>query len=190
MSPRLRVVLVSTRPGRAGEPIARWFLDRCHRDGRFDVEVTDLARLGLPMLDEPHPPRQRRYVHEHTRRWSQAVDESDCFVFVMPEYNHGFSGALKNALDFLHEEWAYKPVGFVSYGGISGGMRAVQLIKPVLTALRMMPVNDQVALANFAQFLHDGVFAPGEAADLACTVMLDDLSRALQILNRPVVAAV
>jgi NAD(P)H-dependent FMN reductase len=185
---RLRVVSVSTRPGRVGPVIARWFVERCLDDGRFEIEVADLAELALPMMDEPHPPRLRRYIHDHTVRWSEIVDSSDAFVFVMPEYNHGFSGALKNALDYLHDEWALKPVGFVSYGGISGGMRAVQLLKPVLSALRMIPVPDQVALANFSQHLHDGVFAPDPAADQACTLLLDDLSRVLDVLRRPAAA--
>lgn len=98
--------------------------------------------------------------------------------------------SLKNALDYLHDEWAFKPVGFVSYGGISAGMRAVQLLKPVLTALRMLPLTDQVALSNFAQYLVDGVFDPGEPAAAACTVLLDELSRttlALARLRSPVV---
>jgi NAD(P)H-dependent FMN reductase len=174
----LQVIIASTRPGRAGEAIGRWFVERCRDDGRFTAEVTDLAELALPMMNEPHHPRTRQYVHEHTRAWSSTVEASDAFVFVMPEYNHGFSGPLKNAIDYLHDEWALKPVGFVSYGGLSGGTRAVQLLKPVLSALRMLPVTDQVALANFAEYLDGGAFDPGGPAEIACTVMLDELVRA------------
>jgi NAD(P)H-dependent FMN reductase len=180
----LQVIIASTRPGRAGDAIGRWVVERCRDDGRFTVEATDLAELALPMLDEPHHPRTRQYVHEHTKAWSRIVDGSDAFVFVMPEYNHGFSGPLKNAIDYLHDEWAFTPVGFVSYGGLSGGTRAVQLLKPVLTALRMMPVTDQVALANFREHLKDGVFDPGRPAEIACTVMLDELCRATAGLTR------
>jgi NAD(P)H-dependent FMN reductase len=183
MSFALRVVVASTRPGRAGEPIGRWFAGRCRRDERFSVGVTDLAELALPMMDEPNLPRMRQYVHEHTRSWSQTVDAADCFVFVMPEYNHGFCAALKNAIDYLHQEWARKPVGFVSYGGQSGGMRAVQLLKPVLTCLRMLPVTDQVAVANYAQYLHDGRFEPGADAEGACRTMLDELYRTTATLR-------
>ena len=187
MASRLQIIITSTRPGRAGESIGRWFAERCRHDGRFDVGVTDLAQLALPMMDEPHHPRLRQYTHDHTREWSEIVDTADAFVFVMPEYNHGFPGAVKNAIDYLHDEWAYKPVGFVSYGGISGGMRAVQLLKPVLTCLRMIPVTDQVALANYAQHLDGGVFSPEQGADVACTVLLDDLCRALTTVGRPAV---
>jgi NAD(P)H-dependent FMN reductase len=187
---KLQVIIASTRPGRAGKPIADWFVERCRLDERFEVEVTDLAELALPMMDEPHHPRQRNYLREHTRAWSKTIDSSDALVFVMPEYNHGFPAALKNAIDYLHDEWAFKPVGFVSYGGLSGGVRAVQLLKPILTCLRMLPLTDQVALANFAQHLVDGTFDPGEPAAAACTVLLAELCRtraALGQLRSPVV---
>ena len=177
MSFALQVVIASTRPGRAGEPIGRWFAGQCRRDERFSVGVTDLAELALPLMDEPNLPRMRQYIHEHTRAWSRTVDAADCFVFVMPEYNHGFCAGLKNAINYLHQEWARKPVGFVSYGGVSGGMRAVQLLKPVLTCLRMLPVTDQVALANYAQYMRDGRFEPSADAGLACRTMLDELYR-------------
>jgi NAD(P)H-dependent FMN reductase len=180
----LQVVIASTRPGRAGEPIGRWFVGQCRHDERFSVEITDLAELALPLMDEPNLPRTRQYIHEHTRSWSRTVDAADCFVFVMPEYNHGFCAGLKNAIDYLHEEWAGKPVGFVSYGGMSGGMRAVQLLKPVLTCLRMLPVTDQVALANYAQYMRDGRFEPGADAGLACRTMLDELYRTTVTMRR------
>jgi len=184
MSFALQVVIASTRPGRAGEPIGRWFAGQCRRDERFSVGVTDLAELALPLMDEPNLPRMRQYIHEHTRAWSRTVDAADCFVFVMPEYNHGFCAGLKNAIDYLHQEWARKPVGFVSYGGVSGGMRAVQLLKPVLTCLRMLPVTDQVALANYAQYMRDGRFEPSADAGLACRTMLDELYRTAAALRR------
>ena len=184
MSFALQVVIASTRPGRAGEPIGRWFAGQCRRDERFSVGVTDLAELALPLMDEPNLPRMRQYIHEHTRAWSRTVDAADCFVFVMPEYNHGFCAGLKNAIDYLHQEWARKPVGFVSYGGVSGGMRAVQLLKPVLTCLRMLPVTDQVALANYAQYMRDGRFEPSADAGLACRTMLDELYRTMATMRR------
>ena len=184
MSFALQVVIASTRPGRAGEPIGRWFAGQCRGDERFSVGVTDLAELALPLMDEPNLPRVRQYIHEHTRAWSRTVDAADCFVFVMPEYNHGFCAGLKNAIDYLHQEWARKPVGFVSYGGVSGGMRAVQLLKPVLTCLRMLPVTEQVALANYAQYLHDGRFEPGADAGFACRTMLDELYRTTATMRR------
>src|SRR5690348_13390945 len=124
--PTLAIVIASTRPGRVGLPVARWFEDRARRHGRFDVVVEDLAERALPFLDEPRHPRLRQYEYAHTRAWSEAVDAADAFAFVTPEYNHGLNAPLKNAIDFLHHEWTYKPVGIVSYGGVSGGLRCTQ----------------------------------------------------------------
>jgi NAD(P)H-dependent FMN reductase len=140
--PNLLIIIASTRPGRAGLPVARWFEPVATAHGTFDVTVADLAEWNLPFLDEPKHPKLREYTKEHTRRWSAEVDAADAFVFVMPEYNHGFNAPLKNAIDYLHQEWAHKPAGFVSYGGVGAGMRAVQQLKQVLISLNMLPVND------------------------------------------------
>jgi len=121
---KLHVVVSSTRPGRVGPLIADWFAGQVDPDsdkGGFDVEIIDLARVGLPMLDEPNHPAEQQYVHEHTRNWSASVAAADAFVFVMAEYNTGFTAPLKNALDYLYSEWHHKPVGFVSYGMTSAG---------------------------------------------------------------------
>lgn len=175
--PRLLVVIASTRPGRAGRAIGDWFVDVARAHSGFEVDVADLAELDLPFHDEPAHPRLGQYEHEHTKRWSAQVDAADAVVFVMPEYNYSFSAPLKNAFDFLNKEWKYKPVGFVSYGGVSGGMRAVQQFKQVVTTLTMLPVPVQVALTNFAQHLRDGQFRPDEGAEAAAKTMLDELAR-------------
>lgn len=143
--PRLTVIIGSTRPGRAGQPIAEWFIARAEASGQFDVQVADLMDIDLPFLDEPNHPRLQRYLHQHTKDWSASVDAADAFVIVTPEYNHGYPASLKNALDYLSEEWKYKPVGFVSYGGIAAGTRAVQQLKQVVTTLRMVPVFEGLA---------------------------------------------
>ena len=173
--PRLLVVIASTRPGRAGGAIGTWFADLARMHGGFDVDVADLAELDLPFHDEPAHPRLGRYEHDHTKQWSAQVAAADAVVFVMPEYNYSFSAPLKNAFDYLHNEWKYKPVGFVSYGGVSGGMRAVQQFKQVVTTLTMLPVPVQVALTNFAEHLRDGAFRPDEGAEAAAKTMLDEL---------------
>jgi NAD(P)H-dependent FMN reductase len=174
--PKLTVILASTRPGRAGERIADWFTRRARGHGAFDVELVDLAELDLPFVDEPNHPRLRRYTKQHTKDWSARVDAADAFVFVMPEYNHGFTAPLKNALDFLHAEWRHKPVGVVSYGGVAAGTRAVQQLKPVLVALRMLPVMEAVNIPFHTQFIdEDGRLAPNETMELAADAMLDEL---------------
>jgi NAD(P)H-dependent FMN reductase len=173
--PKLLVVVASTRPGRVGPVVADWFVPRAQDHAGFEVEVADLARLNLPMMDEPHHPRLKRYEHEHTKNWSAIVESADAFVFVMPEYNYTFNAPLKNAIDYLHSEWAYKPVGFVSYGGISGGLRAVQSLKPVVTTLSMFPLSAGVVLPFVANLITDGVLHPGEMAEGSAKAMLDEL---------------
>jgi NAD(P)H-dependent FMN reductase len=176
--PTLMVLIASTRPGRVGLPVAEWFRERAELHGGFNVEVVDLAELNLPFMDEPRHPRLRQYVHQHTRAWSAMVQRADAFVFVMPEYNHGFSAPLKNALDYLHHEWAYKPVGFVSYGGVSAGTRAVQMLKQVVTALKMVPVPEAVSIPFVQQFLDEaGRINANSTMESAADAMLDELLR-------------
>ncbi|MQB45944.1 NAD(P)H-dependent oxidoreductase [Rhizobium sp. ICMP 5592] len=171
----LLIVACSTRPTRIGYPLTAWAAKRAELDGRFSVEIADLRELALPNFDEPHHPRSRRYEHEHTRQWSRIVERADAVVFVTPEYNHSFPGALKNALDFLHEEWKFKPAGFISYGGIAAGARAVQMLKPVLDCLRMIPVYEGVNIAYAQEILAGGRFAAKAIHEDAATQMLDTL---------------
>jgi NAD(P)H-dependent FMN reductase len=175
--PKLEVVVASTRPGRVGGIVADWFVRRAREHGGFEVGVSDLAELDLPFVDEPNHPRLRDYQHDHTKQWSAAVDAADAFVFVTPEYNYTFPATLKNAIDFLHAEWAYKPVGFVSYGGLSAGLRAVQSLKPVVTTLAMFPLPASVALPFVSNSISDGVLVPGELAESSAKAMLDELVR-------------
>jgi NAD(P)H-dependent FMN reductase len=176
--PRLTIIIGSTRPGRAGLPIARWFADRARVHGGFELEVVDLAELNLPLMDEPNHPRLRDYLHQHTRDWSAIVDASDAFVMVTPEYNYGYPAALKNAIDYLQQEWRDKPVGFVSYGGVAAGTRAVQQLKQVVTTLKMVPVFEAVNVPFHPQFIaEDGVVQANEIMEQAADAMLDELQR-------------
>ena len=182
--PRLSIIIGSTRPGRAGLPIADWFADRARGHGGFEIDVVDLAELNLPMLDEPNHPRLRQYTHQHTKEWSARVAGSDAIVIVTPEYNHGYSAAVKNAIDYLHHEWHYKPVGFVSYGGVAAGTRAMQQLKQVVTALRMLPLTDAVNIPFHTQFLDDdGRVQANEVMEQAADVMLDELVRVADTLR-------
>jgi NAD(P)H-dependent FMN reductase len=177
--PRLIIIIGSTRPGRSGLPIAEWFAARARSHAGFDVSVVDLAELELPLLDEPNHPRLRQYIHPHTKQWSALVDATDAFVIVTPEYNSGYPAALKNAIDYLNDEWRDKPVGFVSYGGVSAGTRAVQQLKQVVTTLRMLPVVEAVSIPFHSQFIgDDGRVQANEIMEQAVGVMLDELLRA------------
>ncbi len=174
----LLVVIASTRPGRVGLPVGKWFVEQAQKHGGFDeVAVADLMELSLPLLDEPQHPRLRKYTKDHTVRWSRMVDAADAVVFVMPEYNYSMTAPLINAVDFLYSEWNYKAAGLVSYGGISGGLRAQQQAKQVLTAVRMMPVPESVSIPFVAQYLKDGKLDPPEAAAQSAQAMLDELRK-------------
>lgn len=188
-APRLLVVTGSTRPSRKGPAVAAWVEREARRHSGFEVETVDLAELALPLLDEPHHPKAGRYEHDHTRRWSALVDRSDAFVLVFPEYNHSYPATVKNALDYLHREWADKAVGLVSYGGASSGLRAAAALKPVLTCLRMVPVVEAVSAPFFDQFLdEEGAFVPNEVLAASATAMLDELARVTAVL-RPATSA-
>src|SRR5256886_5489632 len=118
------IILGSTRPNRNGEQVARWVLEAASRRHDAHFELLALRDYPLPHLDEPLPPSFGQYQNEHTRQWAAKIASFDGFVIVTPEYNHGTSGVLKNAIDYLYAEWNNKAVGFVSYGG-TGAARAV-----------------------------------------------------------------
>jgi NAD(P)H-dependent FMN reductase len=174
----LKIIIGSTRPGRAGGPVAEWFHELSVRHAGFDVDLVDLAEVGLPLFDEPENPRHGRYAHEHTKRWSQIIAAGDAYVFVVPEYNHGYNAATKNALDYLHDEWRNKPVGFVSYGGIAAGTRSVQMLIQVVTSLGMVPAVTSVNIPVIRRMLTpDGTFTANRNLEESGTAMLDELAR-------------
>jgi|SRR5688572_3034440 len=176
--PKLSIVVTSTREGRIGLSIGKWFEGLAKKHGGFDVELIDLLEVGLPLLDERNHPNQRKYEKDHTKAWSARVAAADAFVFVVPEYNYGMPPALLNALDYVYHEWHYKPAAFTSYGGQSGGLRSVQMAKPVLTTLRMMPIPEGVTVQFAPKYITEsGSFEPGDAFDKPAKAMLDELVR-------------
>jgi NAD(P)H-dependent FMN reductase len=174
--PKLIIIIASTRPGRIGVPVANWFMEQAGAHDGFELELIDLYELDLPLLDEPNHPRLRQYTKEHTRAWSETVDTADAVVFVTAEYNHSYTAALKNAIDYLHNEWHHKPLGFVSYGGVAAGTRAMQALKPVAIALALVPVVAAVNIPFVQQFLSDdGTIVGNEVMVDAASAMLDEL---------------
>jgi NAD(P)H-dependent FMN reductase len=173
----LQIIIVSTRQGRLGPAVAHWFHRYAQTFGGFEFELVDLAEVDLPLFDEPHHPRFANYQHDHTKRWSAIVSRADAFVFVTPEYNFSTPPSLVNALDYLAREWAYKPAAFVSYGGISGGMRSVVMTKSILTTLRMVPVYEAVNIPMFAQQIDkaSGEFKATDVNEKAADAMLKEL---------------
>lgn len=181
---RLAIVSASTSPNRTGSPIAAWVAERARHCRAFDVDEIDLQQVALPLFDEPFLPRYRRYTHPHTLRWSERVESQDAFVFVMPEYNRGYPALLKNALDFLVQEWAFKPAGIVSYGsGMTAGIRGAEALRGVLSALQMHPVRETVMVPCVDAHLHGGVFAPTPGMVEGAELMLESIVRADAAMN-------
>jgi NAD(P)H-dependent FMN reductase len=174
---QLGVIVASVREGRVGFSIAEWFLGVAKRQGRFEPRLIDLKEAHLPLLEEPLHPRLQQYRHAETKAWSALVAGLDAFVLVTPEYNYGTPPALLNALDHLYLEWNYKTAGFVSYGGVSGGTRSVQMTKLVLTTLKMAPMVEAVTIPFFTQFMEGGAFHATEAHEKAAVAMLEEQFR-------------
>jgi NAD(P)H-dependent FMN reductase len=176
--PLLQILTASTRQGRQGPAVAAWFEQQARQHPAFAIEPVDLADVNLPLIDEPEHPRFRKYQHDHTKAWSERVDRADAFVFVTPEYNFSAPPSLVNAIDYLFHEWAYKPVGFVSYGGVSGGLRSVQMLKQTVTTLKMMPMVEAVSIPFFTKSIDaSGKFTPDDLQNKAAAAMLTELRR-------------
>ena len=140
---RIGIIIGSTRPGRKGEAVAKWVYEIAQTRSDAEFELVDIKDFNLPLLDEPVSPTMGQYSKPHTRVWAAKIGSFDGYVFVTPEYNHGTSGALKNAIDFLFGEWNDKAAGFVSYGG-AGGARAVEQLRLVMAEVRIATVRNQV----------------------------------------------
>jgi NAD(P)H-dependent FMN reductase len=171
---KVAIMTGSTRPGRLNEAVARWVHDLTKGRKDAELELVDIADFGLPLLDEPVPPSLAKYSHEHTKRWAAKIASFDAYVFVVPEYNHGISGALKNAIDFLYAEWNNKAAGFVSYGS-AGGARAVEHLRCVMAELQVATVRAQVMLSLATDFEKYSIFKPDPRHEKALSTMLDQL---------------
>ena len=171
---KVAVIVGSTRPGRVGQDVARWVYGIAQQRGDAQFELVDIRDFNLPLLDEPVPPSQGKYSKPHTKAWAAKIDSFDAYVFVTPEYNHGISGALKNAIDFLYREWNNKAAGFVGYGS-AGGTRAVESLRLVMGELQIADVRNQVMLSLFTDFENYTVFKPHDRHETSLTGMLDQV---------------
>src|ERR1700744_2449507 len=176
---KLKIISSTVRPGRKGPIIAKWVAEEVKKQGDFDVEVLDLGEINLPLMNEPVHPVMKQYEHEHTKQWSAKIEEADAFIFVTAEYDYSYPASLKNALEYLLHEWAYKPAGVVGYSiGPFGGVRAIQNLKSDLLSLKCVALGEFVPIPNINQFVtDDGVFLPNEQVIGTTTLMLGQLQR-------------
>ncbi|HJX44535.1 MAG TPA: NAD(P)H-dependent oxidoreductase, partial [Geodermatophilus sp.] len=156
---RIALIVGSTREGRFGPTVADWFASRAALHDGVAVELLDLARIDVP-----------------SAAFGERIAAADAFVVVTPEYNHSFPGPLKAAIDGVREEWSAKPVGFVSYGGVSGGLRAVEALRPVFAELHAVSIRETVSFASYWE-LFDGAgeLEDARGPDGAATVLLEQL---------------
>ena len=182
---RIAIVTGSTRPGRNNEAVARWVHGLAKGRKDAEVELVDIADYGLPLLDEPLPPSLGSYTHDHTKRWAAKIGSFDGYVFVTPEYNHGTSAALKNAIDYLYREWNNKAAVAHEAGG-AGGVRAVEHLRLVMGELMVATVRGQVTLSLFTDFENFTTFKPDPRHGQQVQTMLDQVvswARALQTVR-------
>jgi NAD(P)H-dependent FMN reductase len=168
---KVAIILGSTRPNRNGEAVAKWVYQVAKKRANAEFELVDIKDFNLPLLDEPVP---GQYSKPHTKAWAAKIDPFDAFVFVTPEYNHGTSAALKNAIDYLYREWNNKAAGFVSYGS-AGGTRAVEQLRLVMAELQVADVRAQVMLSLFTDFENFSLFKPAPDQEKAVDTMLDQV---------------
>jgi len=171
---RIAIIIGSTRPGRKAEAVAKWVYEIAQKRSDAEFELVDIKNFNLPLLDEPVSPIMGQYTHQQTKTWSAKIASFDAYVFVTPEYNHGTSGALKNAIDFLYHEWVNKAAGFVSYGG-AGGARAVEQLRLVMAEVQIATVRNQVLLSMFTDFENFSVFKPAAYHEKSVNAMFDQV---------------
>ncbi len=146
MSLKIAIIIGSTRPGRVGESVAKWFYNQVKNTNEVEFEVIDLVEQKLPLLDEPSPALYGKYENDATKKWSELIAGFDGYIWVTPEYNHSTSAALKNAIDYLYHEWSKKPVGIISYGSQSG-VRAAEHLKQIALQLQMHPIFEGIYIS-------------------------------------------
>jgi NAD(P)H-dependent FMN reductase len=171
----LQIIIGSVREGRVGLPVGEWVLEQAGgRDG-LTVELIDLKEWNLPIFALPRSPAMGNYTDPLQQRWAAKIAEADGFILITPEYNHGYSPAMKNALDYLYAEWRRKPAAFVGYGN-AGGARAIEQLRQVVTELQIAPLSAVVHIAGVWAKVKDGRFAADEQDTRRFAHLMDDLS--------------
>lgn len=161
----LAVVVGSNRDGRFSPVVARWVVEQARRRDDLTIDLLDLAELELPAV---MPSRADDAVDAFARR----LDAADAFVVVTPEYNHSYPAVLKHAIDLTGPEWRAKPVAFVSLGGVSGGLRAVEHLRLVFAEMRAVTMRESVSFHRVARANFEQV---ARGAEKAARVQLDEL---------------
>jgi NAD(P)H-dependent FMN reductase len=172
---QIQVIVGSTREGRVGERVARWFMRVAEAREDLRAELIDLRDWDLPFFQAPMGPASGNYTPE-ARAWADKVGPADGYVIVTPEYNHAYPAVLKNALDHIYAEWNNKPVGFVSYGGGAGGTRAVEQLRLVAIELQMAPIRAAVMIPMARAAIGEDATPQDPALNDRAAQLLDQLA--------------
>ncbi len=175
----LQIILGSIREGRRSGPVAQWAFEQAtalaSKHAGLTVELIDLKTWALPLFGLAKFPSEGDYEDPLQQRWAATVARADAYLFVAPEYNHGYTAALKNALDYLYAEWNRKPASFVSFGNAEGA-RGIQQWRLVCVELEMAPLPTAVHLLDVTKKIVDGVFTGDPKEEKRFGVMLDELT--------------
>lgn len=153
----IKLILSTTRPGKASEKVGNWALKELQRiDQENNYEIIDLSKIDLPFFDEVSSPMNGVYEHDHTKAWSKTISDSDGFIVVLAEYNGGYPAPIKNAIDYLYNEWVGKPITFIAYGS-SGGRSSTKQLSEIVSRMKMNVLNETVHISKvWAAFNEDG----------------------------------
>lgn len=163
---KITVILGSTRPNRKGERVAKWFLSQLKSSDHISYELMDLKNYPLPFYNEVESPDNLNgnYTNEVAKKWATIVNASDGFILITPEYNHGVSAVIKNALDYVYNEWKNKPISFVSYSnGLGAGIRAVEQLRLITNTLQMAPLQYAIHLPRVQELIDENGVATNNA---------------------------
>ncbi len=177
---KIQVIIGSTRPNRFSEKPAKWIFEKLSKMEGVEAELIDLRNWPLPFFNEPMSPNasKGKYTLDLAAKWAEKIGEGDAYIMVTPEYNHGYSAVLKNAIDYVFAQWHNKPVAFISYGGIAAGTRAVQQLRQVVIELQMVPIRNGVHFPfSWTMVDENGNLKPGafESAEDTAKNMLEQL---------------
>lgn len=177
----IQVIVGSTRPGRFSETLIPWINEALEQTEGVSAEILDLKEHPLPLFDSPMSPAyvaDGNYGNDAVNVWGKKIAAADAYIIIAPEYNHGYTAVLKNALDVIYGEWNKKAVGFVSYGSVGGG-RVVEQLRQVAVELQMAPIRNAVhinapwLLRDESGALKEGALAPYQDSLVA---MIEQLS--------------
>lgn len=176
--PKILVILGSIREGRNGQIVADWAMNHINQRQDADFEVVDLKDYPMPLFDQAVTPSMmdgKPYDVDSVKAWTNKIGEADGFIFITAEYNHSVPGALKNAIDYVYQQWNNKAVGFISYGSIAGGSRSVEHLRGIAAELQMADVRTAVHIPNVWAAFDDQGNLKDESVGEPISIMLDQV---------------